>query len=154
MSVIGKPTARRSSLLFRAGALLCGVPMEDVVETMRPLPVRPLAGLPPHLLGVGVVRGRPTPVVDVAVLVTDRHAEPSRFLVVRGERGPVALTTGPVLGVGEVTSGRGDARLVSSVAAIDVRGDEPVLLLTLANLVPDEVWAALPADWDSHGDPG
>src|SRR3954468_13599086 len=88
-----------SSLVFRAGSLLCAVRLDEVIETMRPLPVRPLTGTPPYVRGVTIMRGVPTPVVDVARLIGGEQAGISRFVAVRTEHGPVAFATGPVLGI-------------------------------------------------------
>src|SRR5690349_20992738 len=90
-------SAGGSSLVFRAGALLCALRLDDVIETMRPLTTRPLAGAPVFVRGVCIMRGVPTPVVDVARLLGGTDAAISRFVAVRTERGPVAFGTGDVL---------------------------------------------------------
>jgi purine-binding chemotaxis protein CheW len=126
-----------ASLVFRAGSLLCALPLDDIAETMRPLPVRPLAGMPQHVAGVSVVRGTPVPVVDVAALLgDDSNTAPSRFIVVRGEHGQAALATGDVVGIEEVAPAR---------AGIAVRGREPVFTLRGASVVPADAWATLEA---------
>ncbi|HEX5741409.1 MAG TPA: chemotaxis protein CheW [Pilimelia sp.] len=158
-------------LLFRAGPLLCGLPLPDVVETLRPLPTRALAGTPACVRGVCVLRGAPVPVLDAAVLLTGSAAEAARFLSVRAGRGPVALATGPVLGVVEMpppaargatlpaapgpalpaatdSAGATAAPLRAraagaSAAGLAVHGDEPLLLLSGATVVPDAVAASL-----------
>ena len=45
--------------------MLAALPLEHVVETMRPLPVEPLGDAPRFILGLSIVRGEPIPVVDV-----------------------------------------------------------------------------------------
>jgi len=55
-------------LLFRIGGRLCALRLESVLETMRPLPVEPMAGTPPFVLGISIVRGVAMPVVDPARL--------------------------------------------------------------------------------------
>jgi purine-binding chemotaxis protein CheW len=137
--------------VFRAGSLLCALPLDDVIETMRPLPTRPLAGTPAFVRGICVMRGVPTPVVDVARLLGGEQAADSRFVAVRTERGPVAFATGEVLGIRTVTTGdavTGHAAMLSGtgasgplVAGIGVLGAEPLLLLQSMRVVPDEVWA-------------
>jgi purine-binding chemotaxis protein CheW len=138
-----------TSLVFRAGSLWCALRLDEVIETMRPLPVRPLAGTPSYVRGVTIMRGVPTPVVDVARLVGGEQAEVSRFVAVRTERGPVAFATGPVLGIRATTAhaapshpallGGASSRLVAGVGTIDT---EPLLLLQSMRVLPDEVWAA------------
>jgi purine-binding chemotaxis protein CheW len=138
-------------LVFRAGSLLCALRLDDVIETMRPLATRPLAGAPAFVRGICIMRGLPTPVVDVALLLGGEQAEIKRFLAVRTERGPVAFATGEVAGI-RVTAAEGTAaeghaglltgasrRLVAGVATIDA---EPLLLLQSMRVVPEHVWAA------------
>jgi purine-binding chemotaxis protein CheW len=158
--------------MFRVGSLLCALPLDDVVETMRPLPVKPLAGTPPYVRGVTVVRGVPVPVVDLAVLLGEGpgvEEEPdadeewdgaARFVTVRGGRGPAAVLTGPVVGIVDTAAITSDERgpaapdglaadaadgdgSVRPVAAVGVRGIEPILLLRGSGLVPEAAWTAL-----------
>jgi purine-binding chemotaxis protein CheW len=144
--------ADTSALLFRAGSRLCAVRSDDVIETMRPLTTRPLAGTPAFVRGVSIVRGVPTPVVDVARLLGGERAEVCRFVAVRTEHGPVVFATGAVLGIRTTAPGDGSGhpglvgaagRLVAGVGVLD---GEPVLLLQSRRVVPDEVWAAAAGD--------
>jgi purine-binding chemotaxis protein CheW len=137
-----------SALVFRAGSMLCALRLDDVIETMRPLAARPLAGTPAFVRGVSIVRGVPTPVVDVARLLGGERAEVCRFVAVRTERGPVVFATGAVLGIRVAGPGDGSGhpgllgaagRLVAGVGTLE---GEPVLLLQSMRVVPDEVWAA------------
>ncbi len=138
-----------SSLVFRAGPLLCALRLDEVIETMRPLVTRPLAGTPAFVTGICIMRGDPTLVIDVARLLGGAAAEVVRFVAVRTERGPVAFATGAIHGVRTVGAagaghsaallGDGAGRLVAAVGTIDAA---PVLLLRSMRLVPDEVWAA------------
>ena len=144
-------SAGGTSLVFRAGSLLCALRLDDVLETMRPLPTRPLAGTPAFVSGICVMRGVPTPVVDVARLLGGEQAEVSRYVAVRTERGPVAFATGQVLGIRTVVGGdvaTGHTALLSGagassplVAGIATIGAEPLLLLQSMRVLPDEVWA-------------
>ena len=54
-------------LLFHVGASVCALRLEDVGETMRPLPVSPLPETAAFVLGLAIVRGAPTPVIDLAI---------------------------------------------------------------------------------------
>jgi purine-binding chemotaxis protein CheW len=137
------------SLVFRAGSLLCALRLDEVIETMRPLAVRPLAGTPAYVRGVTIMRGVPTPVIDVARLLGGEQAEVARFVAVRTERGPVAFATGTVLGIRPAAAdtstrhatliGGASGSLVAGVGTLDA---EPLLLLQSMRVVPDEVWAA------------
>jgi|SRR4051794_39977495 purine-binding chemotaxis protein CheW len=137
------------SLVFRAGSLLCALMLDEVIETMRPLAVRPLAGTPPYVHGVTIMRGVPAPVIDIARLVAGEQADTARFVAVRTERGPVAFATGPVLGI-RTTAPDPAARhpvllsgpstpLIAGVGTVDA---EPILLLQSMRVLPDEIWAA------------
>jgi purine-binding chemotaxis protein CheW len=87
-----------AALLCRARELLCALPLECLVETMRPLPVTadPLA--PPFVLGVARVRGTQMPVVDLGALLGARlPPQPARFLSLRLEgRGVILAVEGVV----------------------------------------------------------
>lgn len=149
------------SLLFRAGPLLCAMPLSDVVETMRPLPTRRPADCPPYLRGISIVRGVPVPVVTAAALLAagdrggvDHEAAPDgadtvRFITVRSRRGVAAVATGAVVGVWEAPTGTapdGTGRRppdAGPVTAVTVRDGEPLLLVRGASLVPDAAWAVL-----------
>lgn len=146
------------ALVFRAGSLLCALRLDEVIETLRPLAVRPLAGTPPFVRGVTIMRGVPAPVIDVARLLGGEQAEVVRFVAVRAERGPLAFATGPVLGIRPADAGSqvrpatgtglagttgliggASAALVAGVGTLDA---EPLLMLQSMRVVPDEVWTA------------
>src|SRR4051812_10230531 len=95
----------QDQLIFGVGRLLCALPLADVVETVRPLPVQPLAGAAAGLLGVAVIRGEAVPVVDAGRLLGDPEAVPSRFVPTATPRGTVAFATGEVVGVRAVAPG-------------------------------------------------
>jgi purine-binding chemotaxis protein CheW len=118
---------------------------------MRPLATRPLAGTPAFVRGISVLRGVPTPVIDVARLLTGADGDVERYVAVGTERGPVALATGTVLGIRDTEAGPAEAhpallggshRLVAGVGTF---GAEPLLLLQSMRAVPDEVWEAAAA---------
>ncbi|MFF0378116.1 chemotaxis protein CheW [Actinoplanes missouriensis] len=142
--------ARVTALVFHAGPLYCAFPLDEVVETMRPLQTRPLAGTPPYVRGLSILRGMPSPVVDVTHLLTGEPGEISRYVAVRAGRGVVACATGPVLGVQEVEvePAEGPTAALSGVvskaliAAVGRMETEPLVLLRGIRTVPDEVWEA------------
>ena len=142
-----------TALVFRAGSLLCALRLDEVVETMRPMETLPLAGTPSFVLGISVLRGVPTPVIDVSRLLGGGPGgEPQRYITVRTERGAVAMATGTVLGIRSIDAnetgghpallGGASSRLVAGVATV---GAEPLLLLQSMRAVPDEVWEAAAA---------
>ncbi|MDI6100024.1 chemotaxis protein CheW [Actinoplanes sp. NEAU-A12] len=138
-----------TALVFRAGPLYCALALGEVVEIMRPLATRPLAGTPLYVRGLAILRGAPAPVIDMTRLLTGIDGEIDRYVAVRAGRGPIACATGPVLGVREidVEPPEGPAALFTGVskaliAAVGTVGTEPLLLLHSLTAVPDEVWEA------------
>jgi len=141
-----------TALVFRAGPLLCALRLDEVLETMRPMETLPLAGTPAFVLGISVLRGLPTPVLDVSRLLRGGPGDPQRFITVRTERGAVAMATGEVIGIRDMqpeTAGGHPALLGEAsgrlVAGVDTIGSEPLLLLQSMRALPDEVWEAAAA---------
>jgi purine-binding chemotaxis protein CheW len=139
-------------LLCRVGSQLCGLPVEHVSETMRPLPIEPIVGAPTFVLGVSIIRNLLTPIIDAGRLLvsSDRETRPTRFVVLRvGER-PVALTVDAVVGVRALSTAAlrelppllraAGEDLVQSVGTLDAA---LLVVLQSGRLVPDSVWAAI-----------
>jgi purine-binding chemotaxis protein CheW len=92
-----------SVLLIRVGEHLGALPLGEVIETMRPLPVERLAGAPPFVSGVAVVRGEPLTVVDLArMLDPAAHTAAGRFVTLRVGDRRVVLAVDEVRGVGSI----------------------------------------------------
>jgi purine-binding chemotaxis protein CheW len=143
-------TPKSLCILCRIGASICAVPIEHVSETMRPLPVEPLAGTPPFVLGVAVLRGAPTPVVDGAMLLGGGSATAGRFLAIRiGERraliavdavlGVRALSLEEIRALPPLLRGPG-LEAVDGMGSLD--GDL-LVVLGAARVIPESVWASL-----------
>lgn len=140
-------------VIGRVGSRICAIPVEDVEEVMRPLPVEPIAGMPSFLLGLSVIRGVPTPVVHAGILLgAGDAATPGRFLSLRiGER-RVALAIDGALDVIDLRARplaelppllrHADADLVAALGTLD---SALLVVLESARLVPDAVWSALDA---------
>ena len=64
-------------LVVMVGSRACAFPLHHVAETMRPLPIKPVAGTPGFVCGVSVIRGTPTPVVDLNALLENCENSPS-----------------------------------------------------------------------------
>jgi purine-binding chemotaxis protein CheW len=139
-------------LLCRVGSRLCGLSTEHVGETMRPLPVEAFADMPAFILGLSIIRGAPTPVVDVATLLlgTAERRAPRRFVTMRVGVRRIALAVDEVVGVRAVPSsclgelspliGETSAQIAEAIGTLD--GDLLVVLEN-ARIVPPSVWAAL-----------
>jgi purine-binding chemotaxis protein CheW len=147
-------------LLCLIGSRIGALALKDVRETMRPLPIEPLTGTPPFVLGIAIIRGFPTPVVDAGRLLGP-SASPStpilssslaRFVSIKlGER-TAALAVDAVLDVRSLAAGmladippllrEAGEELVSVIGALDSR---LLLVLEAARLVPDSVWSAIKA---------
>ena len=147
-------------LLVRAGRLTCALPLGGVSETMRPLPLRVLGGVPPYVRGASTIRGRATPVVDLAVLLGGPPlGEPSRYVVLRGSS-PVALAVDAVPGIvalphaslGELPRLLADfgAEHVQSVASLD---GELAVVLRATIVVPEDVWQRAGAEFSGGASP-
>jgi purine-binding chemotaxis protein CheW len=134
------------------GRNLLALALSDVAEVMRPLRVSSVEGAPPFVLGVGVVRGTPVPVIDARLLL----GEPSspgpagRWISLRLGSRRAALAVDDVLG----TRTLDDATLetmppllrsaapgaAEAVAALD---DELILVMRAGRLVPEAAWDAV-----------
>lgn len=116
------------SLIFRAGTMLCALPLGDIVEIMRPLPIQPLAGSPHYVRGVSVVRGVAEPVLDLGRLLGDFDTAAERFITTKA--GGV-LAIGAVLGVRDVRpeDGREAPSVGGVVAAVGVLDAQPLMFL-------------------------
>jgi purine-binding chemotaxis protein CheW len=84
-------------LLVRAAARTCALALGSVVETMRPLPIEALAGAPPAVLGLALIRGAPLPVVALGALLGGAGGAVGRFVVIRAGERRVALAVEAVL---------------------------------------------------------
>ena len=145
---------RSPGLIVAVGSRACAIPLAHVVETMRPLPLEPIAGMPSFVLGLSVIRGVPTPVVDLAaVLGGSLTIAPTRFVVLRlGER-VVALAVDRVIGVRELDATRlqemppllrsASADAIEAIGTLDAR---LLVALRATRILTDETWDVLEAN--------
>lgn len=151
----GEPTASSAQyLIVRVGDRLAALPLETVVETMRPLPVGDWAYAPAIVRGIATIRGAATPVVQLHVLLGIHvGAALSRFVTVKTGARVVAIAVEDVLGVRALEERQledlppllspGPDEIVSAIATVD---GELVTVLRLAKLVPEAVWASIEAE--------
>jgi purine-binding chemotaxis protein CheW len=148
--VVLSPNQPKLWLVCRVGTRLCALSLIDVVETMRPLPVEPVAGAPEFVRGVSIIRGSSMPLVDAAHLLGAEGATARRFVTLRSQGGMVALAVDEVLGVRvlPLDALRASPPLLSEARAGVVRAlgtlDQQLLVvLEAARLVPESVWESI-----------
>ncbi len=118
--------APRPFLRVRVGELHCVLPVEHVVEVLRPRPVQQVVGAPAWVLGAAPLRGQPTPVVRASSLLGQPERAGARWVRLRtGPRG-VALEVDEVLGLVALDPDAlalppllGRAEVISSLAVLD-----------------------------------
>jgi len=88
------------ALLVRAQDVLLAIPIEHVVETMRPLDLKTINRPPQFVLGVSIIRGVPVPVVSAARLMGQEASQcAARFVTLRIRDRVVALAVTEVKGL-------------------------------------------------------
>ena len=140
-------------LLCDLGVHLCALPLFCVVETMRPMLVDALADMPPFVLGLTVIRGAPTVVIDGARLIgVGCGTRPTRFVTIKADERCVALAVDAVISVRHIPEGALEdlppllgevsADFISAIGTLD---SDLMLVLRGGRLVPDSIWAAIAA---------
>jgi len=141
-----------SYLICSSAGRLWAIPVEHVVETMRPLPLEPMGEMPPFVLGISIVRGAAVPVVHLARLADPANAAPAnRYVTLRLGAGRLAgLAVESVIGVRElaVAAAAEIPPLLresqpDAVAAITRLDAQLLSVLQVSRLVPDAVWRGL-----------
>lgn len=145
-------------LLFRSGQRLCALPVQHVLELMRPRPVQLLPGLPPFVRGTCLIRGHVVPVVDLRELLGDSHEhEPQRLLLLRaGAQRFLGACVDEVIGLQrlEIDLASAGPPLLAEiraqfVEAVDRLDDELLTLLRAAHLLTNDVWASIATEGDA-----
>src|SRR5258708_4700533 len=117
---------------------------------MRPLPVEPISGAPSFVQGISIIRGIPTPVVDLGAILGTPCERAERFVTLRVGEKQMALSVNAVLSVRDLDSIMTTRELPSllqraSKDVIETIGtlDEQVLMVLREGWeMPDEVWHA------------
>lgn len=139
------------TLAIRVGERVCAVPISDVVEIMRPLPIEAWNGAPDVVRGLSIIRGVPIPVVDLgALLGVSSNCVSTRFVAIRAGQRRVALAVDAVLGIREFSPALRtqmppllfDActELVEAIGASDT---ELFVVLKACSVVPEAIWDTL-----------
>ena len=143
-------TVKSSVLIVALGSCACALALTHVIETMRPLPVDPISGMPPFVRGLSIIRGQPTPVVDLALLLGRSGELFGRFITLRTKDRQVALAVDGVLGIRELDSsllhklppllqGAPD-EVITAVSRLD---GQLLLVLQAGWVLSDEVWQTI-----------
>jgi purine-binding chemotaxis protein CheW len=152
-AIVGGEADRKAWLLCRAGTMLCALPIEQVIEIMRPLPIEQIGGAPRYVRGLSVIRGGAIPVVDLGQILSDRDTRPTRLIAVRAAARTIALAVDSVVGISSVAANKftqlppllreAAADTISAIAALD---GALIFILEAARLVPEELLARLEAE--------
>jgi len=129
-------------LLCKAGSHRFAVPIVNVTEIMRMLPVEAVNGAPPIVRGLSVIRGAAVPVIDTGRVLGDETARYERLIAVRTGERAVALAASAVSGVqriqesqrGELPPVLRDAEAIAALARLD---QELTFFLRVARALPD-----------------
>jgi purine-binding chemotaxis protein CheW len=144
-------TKQHLHLICRVRSKTCALPLECLIEVMRPLSVEPLGEMPPFVRGMAIVRGVPLLVVDAAALLDKAdESRPTRWIALKTGARSMVLAVDAIAGIRSIgaislaelpplleESGRD---IVSSIGAID---REFLVVLRAARLVPDAIWRTL-----------
>jgi purine-binding chemotaxis protein CheW len=131
---------------------MCALPLEHVVETMRPLPVEPIVDAPTFVRGLTVVRGAPAPVVDLAVVMgLAPSRSTSRFVVLAVDRRRIVLAVDGVIGVRRAVSVKVEEMppllrhaCGEVVAALGVLDAHLLFVLEASRILPEGDWPVAP----------
>jgi purine-binding chemotaxis protein CheW len=138
---------RTSWLVCRAGGHLCALPLAEVAETMRPLPLEQVSGAPPAMHGLSIIRGLPVPVVDLGLMLGAAASEPGRLVTVKVSARTVALALDSVVGIWAIEREECTALppllrdAGETVSAIGSRDAELLLFLSAARTITPEMLA-------------
>lgn len=136
-------------MIIRAGSQSYALPIHDVIEMMRPLPCTELAGVGPPVLGMAIIRGAATPVLDGGSLLGHTPTTGGRFVTVRAGTRTIALAVDDVVGVRTLADATLEDLPPVAQAATDrfekigMHDRELVVVLRGARLVPDALLAEL-----------
>jgi purine-binding chemotaxis protein CheW len=110
----------------------CALPLDAVIETMRLLPVEPIASAPRAVLGVAIIRGAPVPVVDLGWVIAGRPSAAGRLVTIRVADRTVALAVDGVDGVHRLDMAEAPPPLLAGAEAIaDLAAADGALMVVL-----------------------
>ena len=135
------------ALTCRVGRRLWALPFARVVEIMRPMPIETIACTSTFIRGLSIIRGMPTPVIDLGRLSGPEETHATRFVLITTGSRRIALMADSVLGIRSVPQeslqglppllGDMEPDLISAIGTIDA---ELLLVLRDTHLIPDDLW--------------
>jgi purine-binding chemotaxis protein CheW len=142
-----------SWLLCRAGARLCAMPIEHVIEIMRMLPIEAMSPAPSYVRGLCIIRGAPVPVVDTGLLFGDQATRNGRLVVIRAAGRRIAFAVDTVEGI-KIFAMEAVNRLPpllcdlanETIAGIGTLDAELLFFLRASRVIPDDILVRLDAD--------
>lgn len=144
------PPTSALKLVFRSDRHTCALALPEIIETLRPLAVKPVAGAPAGVRGISIIRGEPVVVVELGTLLGASPGEGARWLLMRAGERRVALAVDDVLGIREVDPNvwkdlppllhGADAGIVKAIGARDA---DLILALRAGSILPEAAWETL-----------
>lgn len=139
-------------LICRAGTHLCAMPLQQVIEVMRMLPIEQLSGAPHYVRGLCIIRGSPVPVIDTAALIGEQATRAERLVVIRTGNRTAALAVVAVIGIRAIAANASgplppllkDAA-TEIVAAIGILDAELLFFLQATRMVSQDLLSRLDA---------
>jgi purine-binding chemotaxis protein CheW len=131
-------------LLCEAGSHRFALPVTNVIETMRILPLETIASAPAIVLGLSIIRGDTVPVIDTARLFGGEFVRYERLVSARTSSRTVAFAASAVIAVQSIADTKchelppllQDADAIAAIARLD---GEFAFLLQTARVVPDDL---------------
>lgn len=140
-------------LVCRSGRQSYAIPLQHIVETMRVLPCEALSGAPAYVRGISIIRGAPTPVVDLGRLIGGHETQAGRLVVIGADGRPVALQVETILGIHSIDIEQLTAlppllrdAVPETVTAIGSADQHLLLAIQAAKLVPDDIFDQVDRD--------
>jgi len=138
------PAAAMPWLLFRTAGHVAALPISHVVETLRVLPVESVSGAPLYVIGLSIIRGTPTAIVDTALLFGSEPTKHQRTVMVRKGERTIGLAAEEILGARTIGS-EAQQRLpslfgnIESVGAVAIIDEMLVFILESARIISDDL---------------
>ena len=140
--------ALNSYVAVEVGTCVCALPIGHVVETMRALPLEPMANAPKFVAGLSIIRGVPVPVVDLSVVLGLSAGAATSLITLRMNGRIVAVRVDRVLGVRQIEEGAStklppllEGASAEHVASIGTLDAHLLVILEASALFPNEVQA-------------